>query len=153
GPSEDEAASAPESPSVTEPGGELGQHPSDGTGHGSAGDATDTTEPGSQDQSTGDSDADSAEESTEGSGDSSPGQPSAGEGDSAGDGNTAGSNTATPEEQASDVPVRTRNDGKIQGLADQAGSDLRHAGYDVTEVGNYARGIVPNTTAYFRPGT
>lgn len=51
------------------------------------------------------------------------------------------------------VVVRVYNNSKIKGLAHRAAEDFRAAGYEVPEVGNYARGVVPTTTVYFRPGT
>lgn len=51
------------------------------------------------------------------------------------------------------VVVRVYNNSKIKGLAHRAAQDFRAAGYEVPEVGNFARGVVPTTTVYFRPGT
>jgi LytR cell envelope-related transcriptional attenuator len=52
-----------------------------------------------------------------------------------------------------EVPVRVFNNGTITGLAAQAARDFRADGWNVVEVGNYSQGIIPTTTAYFRPGT
>ncbi|EWM14364.1 LytR C-terminal domain-containing protein, partial [Kutzneria sp. 744] len=51
------------------------------------------------------------------------------------------------------VPVRVYNNGTIAGMAQQAASDFRAAGYSVPTVGNYSQGIIATTTVYFRPGT
>ncbi|MBE9374080.1 LytR C-terminal domain-containing protein [Saccharopolyspora sp. HNM0983] len=51
------------------------------------------------------------------------------------------------------VVVRVYNNSKIKGLAHRAAEDFRAAGYEVPEVGNFARGVIPTTTVYFRPGT
>jgi hypothetical protein len=51
------------------------------------------------------------------------------------------------------VPLRVLNNGTITGLAAQAAGDFRADGWTVVEVGNYSQGIIPTTTAYFRPGT
>ena len=50
------------------------------------------------------------------------------------------------------IIVRVYNNSTISGLAHRAAEDLRKAGYDVPEVGNYAAGKIPTTTVYFRPG-
>jgi hypothetical protein len=59
------------------------------------------------------------------------------------------------DQQASNkwVTVRVFNNSTIKGLADRAAEDFRGAGWNVNEVGNYSQGIIPTTTAYFRPGT
>ncbi|TDC92397.1 LytR family transcriptional regulator [Saccharopolyspora aridisoli] len=75
-----------------------------------------------------------------------------------------GSGNAQPPGSGQDVPVgsgkgseqiivRVYNNSTISGLAHRAAEDLRKAGYDVPEVGNYAKGKIPTTTIYFRPGT
>jgi hypothetical protein len=51
------------------------------------------------------------------------------------------------------VPVRVFNNGTIPKLAAKAASDFRADGWNVVEVGNYSQGIIPTSTAYFRPGT
>lgn len=51
------------------------------------------------------------------------------------------------------IIVRVYNNSTISGLAHRAAEDLRKAGYEVPEVGNYAAGKIPTTTVYFRPGT
>ncbi len=51
------------------------------------------------------------------------------------------------------VPVRVLNNGTVTGLAAQAARDFRNDGWNVVEVGNYSQGIIPTSTAYFRPGT
>ncbi|NYH79087.1 hypothetical protein FHR84_002421 [Actinopolyspora biskrensis] len=50
------------------------------------------------------------------------------------------------------VSLRVYNNSKIEGLAHRAADDLRGAGFDVVEVGNYS-GRIPVTTVYYRPGT
>ncbi|HEX3785934.1 MAG TPA: LytR C-terminal domain-containing protein [Pseudonocardiaceae bacterium] len=49
------------------------------------------------------------------------------------------------------VMVRVYNNSTIKGLAAEAAADLKNAGFDVVEVGNYSQGIVPATTAYYSP--
>ncbi|GAA0511155.1 hypothetical protein GCM10011581_01250 [Saccharopolyspora subtropica] len=71
---------------------------------------------------------------------------------------------APPQQPTQDVPVgsgdgaalvvvRVYNNSTISGLAHRAAEDLKRAGYDVPEIGNYSGGIIPTTTVYFRPGT
>ncbi|WP_028661639.1 LytR C-terminal domain-containing protein [Saccharomonospora saliphila] len=52
-----------------------------------------------------------------------------------------------------DAPVRVYNNSDISGLASDTGDDLRARGWNVVEVANYADGIIPASTVYFRPGT
>lgn len=49
--------------------------------------------------------------------------------------------------------VRIYNNSTIRGLAARAADDFRAAGWTVVEVGNYARGTIPTTTAYYQEGT
>jgi LytR cell envelope-related transcriptional attenuator len=49
--------------------------------------------------------------------------------------------------------VRVYNNSTIRGLAARAASDLTDAGWTVVEVGNYAHGTIPTTTAYYQEGT
>lgn len=51
------------------------------------------------------------------------------------------------------VTVRVLNNSTTHGLAARAADDLRDAGWNVVEVNNYSDGIIPVTTAYYRPGT
>jgi hypothetical protein len=51
------------------------------------------------------------------------------------------------------VVLRVYNNSTIHGLAARAGDDLRTAGWNVVEVSNYPSGIIPVTTAFYRPGT
>ncbi|PRW63611.1 hypothetical protein CEP50_09605 [Actinopolyspora mortivallis] len=51
------------------------------------------------------------------------------------------------------IALRVYNNSKIDGLAHRAADDLRGAGFDVVEVGNYGGGRIPVTTVYYRPGT
>jgi hypothetical protein len=46
--------------------------------------------------------------------------------------------------------VRVYNNSTIRGLAARAARDLSAAGWTVVEVGNYARGTIPTTTAYYQ---
>ncbi|RSN53610.1 glycoprotein [Amycolatopsis sp. WAC 04182] len=50
------------------------------------------------------------------------------------------------------VTVRVYNNSTIQGLADQAAKDFRASGWNVSEVKGYP-GRLPETVAYYRPGT
>ena len=36
---------------------------------------------------------------------------------------------------------------------DRAAEDFRGSGWNVNEVSNYSQGIIPTTTAFYRPGT
>jgi hypothetical protein len=45
------------------------------------------------------------------------------------------------------------NNSTIHGLAASAAADFRAAGWNVADVSNYSAGIIPVTTAYYRPGT
>ncbi len=49
--------------------------------------------------------------------------------------------------------VRVYNNSTIRGLAARAADDLTAAGWTVVEVGNYAQGAIPTTTAYYQEGT
>ncbi|MGH8882055.1 MAG: LytR C-terminal domain-containing protein [Stackebrandtia sp.] len=49
--------------------------------------------------------------------------------------------------------VRIYNNSTIRGLAARAAEDLTAAGWTVVEVGNYAQGTIPTTTAYYQDGT
>jgi LytR cell envelope-related transcriptional attenuator len=51
------------------------------------------------------------------------------------------------------APVRVLNNSTTKGLAQRAADDLRADGWNVADVGNYAQGVVPTTTVYYRPGT
>lgn len=51
------------------------------------------------------------------------------------------------------APLRVYNNSTIKGLAAKAAQDFRNAGYTVVSVGNYSQGVIPSTTAYYRPGT
>ncbi len=50
------------------------------------------------------------------------------------------------------VTVRVYNNSLIQGLAEQAAKDFRASGWNVSEVKGYP-GKLPETVAYYRPGT
>ncbi|WP_101610935.1 LytR C-terminal domain-containing protein [Amycolatopsis sp. BJA-103] len=50
------------------------------------------------------------------------------------------------------VTVRVYNNSLIQGLAEQAAKDFRASGWNVSEVKGY-QGKLPETVAYYRPGT
>ncbi|MEU4801008.1 LytR C-terminal domain-containing protein [Actinosynnema sp. NPDC023587] len=54
---------------------------------------------------------------------------------------------------AAKPPVRVYNNSTVSGLAAQASDDIRRAGWDVAETGNYSQGQIPLTTVYYRPGT
>ncbi len=49
--------------------------------------------------------------------------------------------------------VRVFNNSTVHGLAAQAARDFTAAGWTVVEVGNYAQGTIPTTTAYYQEGT
>jgi LytR cell envelope-related transcriptional attenuator len=51
------------------------------------------------------------------------------------------------------VTVRVFNNSTIKGLADRAAEDFRGTGWNVNEVSNYSQGVIPTTTAFYRPGT
>lgn len=51
------------------------------------------------------------------------------------------------------VPVRVYNNSTITGLGARASDDVKRAGWEVSETGNYSQGQIPTTTVYFRPGT
>ncbi|MFD8494103.1 LytR C-terminal domain-containing protein [Amycolatopsis sp. NPDC059657] len=58
-----------------------------------------------------------------------------------------------PQQVAKWVTVRVYNNSTIHGLAARAAEDFKAAGWNVAEVSNYSSGIIPATTAYYRPGT
>lgn len=51
------------------------------------------------------------------------------------------------------VDVRVYNNSTISNLAARAARDLRARGWGVSEVGNYADGVISTTTVFYRPGT
>ncbi|MBB4687932.1 LytR C-terminal domain-containing protein [Amycolatopsis jiangsuensis] len=59
------------------------------------------------------------------------------------------------DQQASNkwVTLRVYNNSLVKHLAEQAADDFRNQGWNVAEVSNYSEGVIPRTTAYFRPGT
>jgi hypothetical protein len=62
-------------------------------------------------------------------------------------------NGKPPTTQTQHTPLRIYNNSTISGLAVRAADDLRNAGWNVGEVGNYPYGVIATTTVYFRPGT
>ncbi|MBK1785337.1 LytR C-terminal domain-containing protein [Prauserella cavernicola] len=70
--------------------------------------------------------------------------------DSTGNGQT-GENQQAGAQQS--VGVRVYNNSNVKGLATDAADDFRAQGWNVVEVSNYPSGIIPTSTAYFRPGT
>lgn len=76
----------------------------------------------------------------------SPGQPTSGQ---------PGQPGQPGDQQASNkwVTVRVFNNSTIKGLADRAAADFRGSGWNVNEVSNYSQGVIPTTTAFYRPGT
>lgn len=73
--------------------------------------------------------------------------------------NTSSSNTSsrpatTPSPSSLKwVTVRVFNNSVIRDLGTRAANDFRAGGWNVSEVSNYSQGIIPRTTAYYRPGT
>jgi LytR cell envelope-related transcriptional attenuator len=90
-----------------------------------------------------------------------PGPPEAAQGAPAGDQGPSGngSSAKTPSTKgpsakgSSRGEVRVYNNGTVRGLAGRAARDLTAAGWTVVEVGNYASGRIPTTTAYYQEGT
>jgi len=73
---------------------------------------------------------------------------------------TPGQSTSSPGRPSGDqqtsnkwVTVRVFNNSTIKGLADRAAEDFRGTGWNVNEVSNYSQGVIPTTTAFYRPGT
>lgn len=68
---------------------------------------------------------------------------------------TTSPTTTRPDDgkQAHNVRVRVYNNSTIRGHAARAADDIRKAGWSVDEVGNYAAGVIPTSTVYYRPGT
>ncbi|TWP51082.1 LytR family transcriptional regulator [Lentzea tibetensis] len=60
---------------------------------------------------------------------------------------------SNPPAQVTKVAVRVYNNSTITGLAARASDDVKRAGWEVSETGNYSQGQIPTTTVYFRPGT
>jgi LytR cell envelope-related transcriptional attenuator len=50
-------------------------------------------------------------------------------------------------------PIRVYNNSTITGLASNAATDFKSAGWEVGDVANYPFGIISTTTVYYRPGT
>ncbi|MGH3857120.1 MAG: LytR C-terminal domain-containing protein, partial [Pseudonocardiaceae bacterium] len=69
---------------------------------------------------------------------------------SPGPSDAAGSAPAESPAATSHGQVRVYNNSTIRGLAARAARDLTAAGWTVVEVGNYARGTIPTTTAYYQ---
>lgn len=83
-----------------------------------------------------------------------PAEAAGGTGAGAGSGAGAGGGSGgSGSGSTSTVPVRVLNNSMISGLAERAATDLRARGWNVVEVGNYAGGVIPVSTAYYRPGT
>ncbi|PXY37141.1 hypothetical protein BAY59_00685 [Prauserella coralliicola] len=80
-----------------------------------------------------------------------------GNGDGAdGDGDGTGNGQSGDDQQIAaqqSVGVRVYNNSNIKGLASQAADDFRSQGWNVVQVANYPSGIIPTSTAYYRPGT
>lgn len=51
------------------------------------------------------------------------------------------------------APLRVYNNSAIRNLAAHAADDFRSAGWRVTTVGNYSRGIIPTSTVYYQRGS
>jgi len=68
-------------------------------------------------------------------------------------GGTPGQPGAGSPDPAKLVTVRVYNNSTIKGLAARAADDFRAQGWTVAEVSNYPDGVIPKTTAYYRPGT
>lgn len=66
---------------------------------------------------------------------------------------TGAPGTGTPTPPTKGQPVRVFNNSTITGLAARAADDFRAQGWNIVEVGNYAQGTIPTSTAYFRAGT
>ena len=49
--------------------------------------------------------------------------------------------------------VRIYNNSTIRGLAEKAAGRFRTSGWDVSQVQNYAEGVIPTSTVYYREGT
>lgn len=64
-----------------------------------------------------------------------------------------GTKDAPVADRSRSVPVRVYNNSTVKGLAGRAADDLRAQGWKVASVGNYAKGVIPTTTVYYRPGT
>ncbi|MGH4011054.1 MAG: LytR C-terminal domain-containing protein [Pseudonocardiaceae bacterium] len=65
----------------------------------------------------------------------------------------AGTGASAGDKSGSRGEVRIYNNSTIRGLAARAAEDLAAAGWTVVEVGNFARGTIPTTTAYYQDGT
>jgi hypothetical protein len=65
----------------------------------------------------------------------------------------AGRGVHDQQASATNVAVRVYNNSMIHGLAHRAADDFFTMGWNVVEVGNYSGGVIPATTAYYRPGT
>ncbi|MGQ0716023.1 MAG: LytR C-terminal domain-containing protein [Pseudonocardiales bacterium] len=85
--------------------------------------------------------------------DSRPPAAGAGAGAGADAGAGAGAGASAGDNSRSRGEVRVYNNSTISGLAARAAEDLTAAGWTVVEVGNYARGTIPTTTAYYQDGT
>jgi hypothetical protein len=59
------------------------------------------------------------------------------------------STTAAPLEQT--VAVRVYNNSTVKDLAASAANDIRSAGFDVVQVGNYPGGVIGHSTVYYSP--
>jgi hypothetical protein len=72
---------------------------------------------------------------------------------------TPSPSTSSPVSQATDgvaahwVTVRVFNNSVVKELGARAANDIRGKGWNVTEVSNYSLGIIPTSTAFYRPGT
>ncbi len=64
----------------------------------------------------------------------------------------AGAGAPARDDRRSRGEVRVYNNSTIRGLAARAADDLTAAGWTVVDVGNYAGGTIPTTTAYYQDG-
>ena len=60
---------------------------------------------------------------------------------------------AAPAGAVEKAPLRVYSNGTIHGIAGRAAEDFRQAGWQVERVDNYSSGVIPTSTAYYRPGT
>jgi hypothetical protein len=83
----------------------------------------------------------------------SPASPPPGQPGQSGGAPSPGQPGAGTEDPAKLVTVRVYNNSTIKGLAARAADDFRAQGWTVADVSNYPDGVIPATTAYYRPGT
>ncbi|GAA1237284.1 hypothetical protein GCM10009676_22090 [Prauserella halophila] len=162
---DDQEPAAQETSETNSPGSGDGGRSGSPDGQPGSGDGSDGSGDGADGNGSGDGSGDDADgngsdgngsdgsDGSDGSGDGSGGE----DGTAGGSGGNRGGNGADGAENqkvnVKAMDVRVYNNSTISGLARTAADDMRAQGWNVVEEANYSDGVIPESTAYFRPGT